>query len=105
MMWSNVTWTPSRALCRQSQSTSRGAHRNPFLEVQSEIRAHRQYVKKTLLTEATVVGWGTFRHYCGSPRSEVIIKNGLPPVLVDDALFRKVLIPNFSHGPSSRVHG
>ena len=26
---------------------------------------------------------------CGS---DVIIKNGLPPILVDDALFRKVLV-------------
>ena len=37
---------------------------------------------------------------CGS---DVIIKNCLPPILVDDALFRKVLITNFSHGPSSRA--
>ncbi len=35
--------------------------------------------------------------------SEVIIRNGLPPALVDDPLFRKA--HNFSHGPNSRVHG
>ena len=37
--------------CKESLPTSRGPHRNRFLEVQAEIRAHGQR-QKTLLAEA-----------------------------------------------------
>jgi hypothetical protein len=41
-----------------------------------------------------------------SPR-EAIIRNGLPPALVDDPLFRKTLVTtcDFSDGSNSCVHG
>ena len=40
------------AACKESLPTSRGPHRNRFLEVQAEIRAHMASDKKTLLAEA-----------------------------------------------------
>jgi len=38
--------------CKESLPTSRGPHRNRFLEVQAEIRARMARDKKTLLAEA-----------------------------------------------------
>jgi hypothetical protein len=43
-------WTV--AVCKESLPTSRGPHRNRFLEVQLEIRARMVSNKKTLLAEA-----------------------------------------------------
>ena len=40
------------AACKESLPTSRGPHRNRFLEVQAEIRARMTSDKKTLLAEA-----------------------------------------------------
>jgi hypothetical protein len=40
------------APCKESLPTSRGPHRNRFLEVQAEIRARMTSDKKTLLVEA-----------------------------------------------------
>ena len=40
------------AVCKESLPTSHGPHRNRFLEVQAEIRAHMASDKKTLLAEA-----------------------------------------------------
>ena len=40
------------AAWKESLPTSRGPHRNRFLEVQTEIRAHMTSDKKTLLAEA-----------------------------------------------------
>ena len=40
------------AECKESLPTSRGPHRNLFLEVQAEIRDHMVSDKKTLFTEA-----------------------------------------------------
>ena len=40
------------APCKESLPTSRGPHRNRFLEVQAEIRARMASDKKTLLVEA-----------------------------------------------------
>ncbi len=40
------------AACKESLPTSRGPHRNRFLEVQAEIRANMVSDKKTLLPEA-----------------------------------------------------
>ena len=40
------------AVCKESLQTSRGPHRNRFLEVQAEIRARMASDKKTLLAEA-----------------------------------------------------
>ena len=40
------------AECKESLPTSRGPHRNRFLEVQAEIRARMASDKKTLLAEA-----------------------------------------------------
>ena len=40
------------AACKESPPTSRGPHRNRFLEVQAEIRARMASDKKTLLAEA-----------------------------------------------------
>ena len=37
--------------------------------------------------------------------SEAIIRNGLPPALVDDPLFRKALVTTSRMGPNSRVNG
>ena len=42
------------AAFRESQSTSRGPHRNRFLAVQAEIRVRMQCVHKTLLAEAAI---------------------------------------------------
>ena len=59
------------AACKESLPTSRGPHRNRFLEVQSEIRAHMVSDKKTLLAadgkspcldngQTEGHGWGRF---------------------------------------------
>ena len=40
------------AACKESLPTSRGPHRNRFLEVQTEIHAHMTSAKKTLVAEA-----------------------------------------------------
>jgi len=118
------------AACKESLPTSRGPHRNRFLEVQAEIRARMASDKKTLLAEANAsakrnlisvggcadtpvhvdaAGNADGKRPClGNGQtvlmrtstqaefvecwSEAIIRNGLPPALVDDPLFRKALV-------------
>ena len=114
---------------KESLPTSCRPHRQCFLEVQTEIRAHMTSDKKTLLGGVTVSGNRKVMSVGGhvhttvdlvagnsdakSPRlgngqslfmrtptqvefeecwSEVIIRTGIPPVVVDNPLFRKDLV-------------
>ena len=115
--------------CKESLSTSRGPHRNRFLEVEKK-SAHMASDKKTLLAETnasakrnliSVGGCADTPVHVDTPGnadgkrpcvgngqtvlmrtptqvefvecwSEVISRNGLPPALVDDPLFRKTLV-------------
>ena len=131
------------AACKESLPTSRGPHRNRFLEVQAEIRAHMASDKKTLLAEANAsakrnlmsvggcadtpvhvdaAGNADGKRPClGNGQtvlmrtptqaefvecwSEAIIRNGLPPALVDDPLFRKALVTTSRMGQTAVCMG
>ena len=60
-------------VCKESLPTSRGPHRNRFLEVLTEILVHMTTDKKTLCAEVDTsektepdLGWRLYRHSCGS---------------------------------------
>ena len=131
------------AECKESLPTSRGPHRNRFLEVQAEIRARMASDKKTLLAEANAsakrnlisvggcadtpvhvdsAGNADGKRPClGNGQtvlmrtptqgefvecwSEAIIRNGLPPALVDDPLFRKTLVTTSRMGQTAVCMG
>ncbi len=126
------------ATCKESLPTSRGPHRNRFLEVQAVVSD-----KKTLLAEANAsakrnlisVGGCTDtsvhvdtagnadgkRPCLGNGQtvlmrtptqaefvecwSEAIIRNDLPPALVDDPLFRKALVTTSRMGQTAVCMG
>ena len=131
------------AACKESLPTSRGPHRNRFLEVQAEIRSRMASDRNTLLAEANAsakrnlmsvggcadtpvhvdaAGNADGKRPClGNGQtvlmrtptqaefvecwSEAIIRNGLPPALVDDPLFRKALVTTSRMGQTAVCMG
>ena len=131
------------AACKESLPTSRGPHRNRFLEVQAEIRSRMASDRNTLLAEANAsakrnlmsvgvcadtpvhvdtAGNADGKRPClGNGQtvlmrtptqaefvecwSEAIIRNGLPPALVVDPLFRKAIVTTSRMGQTAVCMG
>ena len=107
------------AACKESLPTSRGPHRNRFLEVQAD--RNLISVGGCADTPVDLVAAGNAdgnRPFLGNGKtvlmrtptqaecwSEAIIRNGLPPALVDDPLFRKALVTTSRMGQTAVCMG
>jgi hypothetical protein len=99
------------SLCKESLPTSCGPHRKRFLEVLAEIHVHMTFDKNSFLQEEAASAKHKLMSvggYTDTPLDLVATgntdekhRNGLPPVRVDDALFRKSLVTTSHMGQTT----